>query len=496
MRLLCVLFLLITIPRLQAQEKKYITILNSDITERFEETASDYYKLKGNIQLEHDGMILFCDSAYLYESLNKFEAFGSVILNQGDSVRLASDSLFYDGDTQLSNALGNVTLKHDSILLVSKELHYDLKHSLAYYNKYGTIYNRMDTLSSRSATYYMDKNLINFSEQVDVRNSEYTVESENMTYLSKTLELFFSEYTHLKNDSLDLYFQKGYYNRRLEIADCKGQVKAIKAPRSLFADSIHLDKTKNRIEAFKNITITDSLQKLEITGDKAILNKKDFTGEITESPIAKQFQDTDTFYLKAKTLYTFKEADYWNLHAYNDVKFLKKDIQGIALILKYNQKDGYIELFNQPVLWSGESQISADSIKISMVENDIDSLFLDQNVFIIQEVDTAENYYSQIKGRHLRGKFNKSVLERIHILGNAESKYYVINKFNEAEGLNFIQCSGINMTMIDGKIHKVDFLQQPNGEYIPIHDLSPQEKFLKKFKWNPDSRPNRNDFIQ
>ncbi len=496
MKVLSALLLLIGFTHLQAQEKQFINIINSDITERFEEKNSEYYKLKGNIQLEHDGMILFCDSAYLFETENKFEAFGTVKLNKDDSVSLESDSLFYNGNSKLSHAQGNVLLKHDSILLISNSLYYDMQNALAYYNNQGIIYNRADTLSSLSASYYMDEKRVNFQDQVSVRNTDYQVDSENMTYMTTALELHFSEYTHLQNDSLDLFFNKGYYNRRTEIAHCRGNVKAIKTPHRLVADSLYLDKPNNRIEAFDNVIIVDSVQKLEISGHKAIINKTDFTGEITESPIAKQYQDLDTFYLKAKRLYTFKEANYWNLHAYNDVKFYKKDIQGVAKILKYNQQIGYIELFHEPVLWSDESQISADSIRISMTNNEIDSLFLDHNVFIIQEVDSSANYYSQIKGRHLRGKFNASVLEKINIRGNAESKYYVINKKEEAEGLNFIQCSGINMTMGKGKIDKVDFLQQPNGEYIPIQDLTNNEKFLKNFKWIPKLRPIKNEFIQ
>ncbi len=496
MRLIYILILFFSLTGLKAQEKKYIKILKVDITERFEDKKADYYKLKGNIQLEHDGMILFCDSAYLFEAQNKFEAFGSVRLNKGDSVQLNSDSLFYNGNTQLSYAKGEVSLRHHTMLLLSNSVYYDMNHSSAYYTNHGTIYNSEDTLSSRSATYYMDQSKINFQEQVAVRNSQYKVDSENMTYLTDDLILTFSGYTHLNNDSLDLYFNEGFYNRKSEIAHCKGEVRGLKSPHSLLADSIFVDENKNRIEAYHNVVITDSLQKLQITGNKAIINKKDFTGEFTDSPIAKQYQATDTFYLKAETLYTFKEKENWNMHAYNNVQFFKKDIQGSAAILKYNQELGYIELFQEPLLWSQNSQISADSIKITLVENAIDSLLLDHNVFIIQEVDTSENYFSQIKGRKLRGKFNGSALEKIHIQGNAESKYYVVNKLNQVEGLNFIQSSGINMRMKDGKIHKVDFLQQPTGTYIPIHDLSSEQKLLKKFKWIPESRPNIKDFIQ
>ncbi len=496
MRILVILLFLFSWSKTIAQEKKFINIKKVDVTERFKEKESEYYKLKGNIQLEHDGMILFCDSAYLFDRDNRFEAFGTVNLQKGDSVRLSSDSLFYNGNTQEALAKGNVLLKNGSISLYSTSLYYDMQKDLSYYTNHGIIYNREDTLSSLTAHYYMNQNRVNFQHQVNVRNKDYHVDSENMSYHTQSLELFFHDKTVLKSDSLDLHFNEGYYNQELEIAHCKGEVLAIKSPHSLQADSLYLDKTSNILEAYNNIIIVDSLQNLEITGNKALINQTDFTGEITGKPIAKQIQDKDTFFLKAITLFSFKENDFWNLHAYNDVKFYKNGIQGIANTLKYHQKDGIIELIQEPILWSEESQISADSVRISLSDNEIDSLFLDQNVFIIQEVDTVNLYFSQIKGRTLRGKFNETALESIHIIGNAESKYYVLNKMNVVEGLNFIQCSAINMTMSNGKIERVDFLQQPNGEYIPIQDLRSKDKFLKKFKWIPKLRPQKTDFIQ
>lgn len=480
-----------------AQEKRYINILNSDTTEVFDDAKlGEHYILNGNIHLSHSGMFLTCDSAILYQKPNRFEAYGTVKLTQGDSITLYSNSLFYDGASQTSKAYGNVQLYHDSTLLISEEVKFNQKSQIAYYDKHGTIYNRADTLTSKIGTYYLEEDKINFKEEVVVRNAQYHVESENMFYLTEKLDLFFQGRSHLKNDSLDLYFQRGHYDSKNDLANCAGNVLAIKAPQSLFADSIYVDKTKNLLWAYYNILLVDSLQSMEITGEKAVVNKQNFTGVITENVEARQIMDADTFFLRSDTIQTEKEHGFWNMYANQNVRFFKQDLQGIARLLIYKQTKSIIRLYEDPVLWSEESQISADSVAIKLNGNHADSLFLDRNVFIIQEVDSTQNYYSQIKGRKLRGKFKDTLLDEIRISGNAESKYYALKKDNSVEGLNFIQCSSIHMYMKEGKIDRVNFLQKPNGSFTPAVDIKESEKLLKKFKWVSDLRPTRIEFSQ
>jgi len=56
-----------------------------------------YQRLIGDVQFEHQGALMFCDSAHFFPDANAMDAFGRVHIQQGDSVHLWGDFLHYDG---------------------------------------------------------------------------------------------------------------------------------------------------------------------------------------------------------------------------------------------------------------------------------------------------------------------------------------------------------------------------------------------------------------
>ena len=51
-----------------------------------EERHPDAQILKGNVRFRHDDALMYCDSAYFYESSNSLDAFGHVRFVQGDTL--------------------------------------------------------------------------------------------------------------------------------------------------------------------------------------------------------------------------------------------------------------------------------------------------------------------------------------------------------------------------------------------------------------------------
>jgi len=44
--------------------------------------------LVGDVRFEHEGTLMWCDSALFYEATNSFDAFGNVRMRQGDTLSL------------------------------------------------------------------------------------------------------------------------------------------------------------------------------------------------------------------------------------------------------------------------------------------------------------------------------------------------------------------------------------------------------------------------
>jgi len=57
-------------------------------------------RLIGDVIFEHEGALLYCDSAWLFSRENRIKSFGNVRINQGDTLELLGDYLEYNGFTR------------------------------------------------------------------------------------------------------------------------------------------------------------------------------------------------------------------------------------------------------------------------------------------------------------------------------------------------------------------------------------------------------------
>jgi lipopolysaccharide assembly outer membrane protein LptD (OstA) len=109
----------------QKTKKDMVYILNSDETMGNQLLRPDITVLQGNVKLRHKGMYMYCDSAFLNEKTNSFEAFGKVHMEQGDTLFVYGNYLKYDGFKELANLRENVKLVNRGTTLLTDSLDYD-----------------------------------------------------------------------------------------------------------------------------------------------------------------------------------------------------------------------------------------------------------------------------------------------------------------------------------------------------------------------------------
>src|SRR5690606_1413156 len=117
-----------------AQEKKgkLINIKNADWGYYEKKTGKN--RLLGNVILEHEGALMYCDSAWRFSKSNEIQAFENVYLNQGDTIELWGDYLEYSGNTKIATVTGKeVRLKDKKMELITDRLKYDRNNDQAYY---------------------------------------------------------------------------------------------------------------------------------------------------------------------------------------------------------------------------------------------------------------------------------------------------------------------------------------------------------------------------
>ena len=125
------------------QETKKIDIRQAASFEVNEKRFPDAKILKSNqdirVHLHHDGMDIWSDIAYFYETRNFFEAEGNVVVKQGDSLQLNSEYIEYSGTTKFAIAKRKVLLQNQESTLRTDSLYFDRKKQEANYNTVGEI---------------------------------------------------------------------------------------------------------------------------------------------------------------------------------------------------------------------------------------------------------------------------------------------------------------------------------------------------------------------
>jgi hypothetical protein len=202
----------------------------------------------------------------------------------------------------------------------------------------------------------------------------------------------------------------------------------------------------------------------------------------------------DTITLRADTLRALPQtdtlgADHRLLKAYYGCTIFSREMQGRCDSLSYSFMDSVIRMYDDPLVWSRESQLSADSIALFTKDRKADHMELYNSAFVVSSVDDTARY-DQISGKNLSGYFVDNKLRRIKVTGNGEAIYYVVDK-NELVGVNRAKSASIEIWLEDGKIAEIYQNQSPDGTLNPPLEKPDSEMRLDGFRWLPDLRPLR-----
>ena len=94
----------------------------------------------------YDSSYMYCDSAYFFEQTNSLEAFSNVRMEQGDTLFVYGNYLFYDGNTQIAYLRENVRMENGQVTLFTDSLNYERIPDIGYYFDGGLIVDSLNQL--------------------------------------------------------------------------------------------------------------------------------------------------------------------------------------------------------------------------------------------------------------------------------------------------------------------------------------------------------------
>ncbi|TAL78759.1 MAG: organic solvent tolerance protein OstA [Bacteroidetes bacterium] len=476
---------------------KKIEILNADVWEVDEKIDKDLQRLLGNVRLKHKEVRMTCDSAYYYKAKNQVKAYSKVHIEQGDTLDLYGDYLFYDATSENASVYGNVELIDKETHLFTKAIDYDVKNQIARYDKHGRITNADNVLTSIIGYYYVSENLFHFKDSVKIVNPDYVMTADTMDYNTKTETAFFTGPTELNGDSLYLYCEKGWYDTKMKVTSIWKKALIDNRKQIVHGDSLFFNDSTGYGESFGNVVIEDTTNNLIVKGNYAWYYKQPEQFMITDSAMFIQVSNEDSLFLHADTITAITVADksakgYRLMKAYYGCRIFSKDLQAKCDSLSYSFRDSVIRFYRAPVLWSEENQLTSDSMAIFTKNQLTDRMELYNSAFIVSQIDTLR--FNQIKGRLLTGYFKNNELYKIYIKGNGESIYYLLDGENIA-GENTSKCANTEIYLEKGKVKEVTDYESPEGFIDPPQIINPIPKRLTGFNWFNNLRPKKREDI-
>ena len=477
------------------QEVKEVEIINSDILHFEQHEEKKLTKLVGNVVLKQDQVLMHCDSALLDKDENKLEAWGHVHI-ENDTVNAYSDYLNYDSKIKLLLLKQHAWLTDSKAKIVADEIYYHTKDKIAYYLTGGKVYREKSIITSQYGYYHTKSSEVYFNKSVDITDPDYHLISDTLMYNTKSDIATFFGNTTIYNKSSLILCDNGWFDTKRSIGSFGIHTRIHDGAQILNADSLYFERKTGFGQAYKNFHWRDTTMDFELLGHRG-----EYTEELSKvRAFDKAFMiykmDNDSLFMSGDTLrsqYTSATDTARLFFAYHHMKMYMRQMQGACDSMKYSFADSTFRMYYKPIVWADTTQMTGDTIYLTVKNRKADRLYLRNNGFII--MPSGKKYYDQIKGKNIYGYFANNELDRMFVDGNAESIYYGKDEKNKYLGANKALCVNMWMYFKDKKVKSVTFIQKPDAVFTPLKMLPEADRLLKNFNWQIKRKPESREEI-
>lgn len=475
-------------------KKTKVYLIHSNTLSFDKAVKPDAQILNGDVCFRHDSSYMYCDSAYFFEQTNSLEAFSNVRMEQGDTLFVYGDYLFYDGNTQVAYLRENVRMENGQVTLFTDSLNYERIPNIGYYFEGGLIVDSLNQLSSFYGQYSPETKLAVFNDRVQVENPDFTLYSDTLHYDTESKVATILGPSVIVSDSGTIHTSRGWYDTVNNTSLLLDQSQVESGEKILIGDSIFYNRDTGMGEVYGNMSLIDTAQHVTLQGEYGYYNEQTGYAFATDSARFLEYSQGDTLFLHADTLQMVTvDSVYREIKAYYGVRFYRIDMQGVCDSMQFNTRDSVLYMYTEPVLWNEQYQLYGDTIAIYMNDSTIEYAHVIQFAFAAQHVDSS--YYNQLKGNDLKAYFEGQAVHQIDVAGNAESIFYPLEKDGAKVGMNETKSGFLTIWVKDNKLDKLKIWPSPVGSMTPIPDLKPDQKMLKDFYWFDYLRPKNRDDI-
>ncbi len=475
------------------RKKTRIDLLFAERAWTDQQVLPDVQVLIGSVKLRHDSMYMYCDSALIYEKINSVEAFGNVRMEQGDTLFIYGDYLYYDGMSQLAMLREHVRLINRTAELTTDSLNYDRVFNLGYYFTGGTLTDEDNVLTSVWGEYSPATKLAVFNHEVELTNPQFVLTSDTLKYSTLTKVATILGPSDIVSEENHIYSERGIYDTNTDQAELLNRSVLTNGGRKLTGDSLFYDRRAGYGEAFDNVQMNDTVNRNMLTGDYCFYNELTENAVATRRAVAVDYSQGDSLFMHADTLrlITFNlntDSVYREMRAYHKVRAYRTDVQAVCDSMVYTSKDSCLTMYTDPILWQGPQQLLGEEIKVYMNDSTIDWAHIISQALAIEQKDSV--HYNQVSGKEMMAYFQEGEMRRVEVNGNVLVVYYPVEERDSSLiGMDYTEGSFLRMLLKDRRMERGSFIGKATGTMYPMDQIPPDKMRLPAFVWFDYIRP-------
>ena len=471
--------------------------------------------LAGNVALKQGTTFFYSDSCVINNRNNTFEAWGRVHINDADTTNIYSNHLRYLIEKKIAYLDGAVRLTDGKGTLTTPDLEYDMSTSIGIYKHGGKVVNKKTVLTSKEGYYYGGLRDIYFKNKVILKDPGYDIKTDSLLYNTESGMVRFITETLIKDSSgRTIETKDGFYNLQTGKAEF-GQRPIIRDGKLFITgDKVAFDDSTGIYQGAGNVIIIDSVQGTTIIAGEVYGDKKKDRILATRKPLMIIKQENDSIYVTADTLFSARLTDLYGkkdslvkdtvkgvkvvkvnekdstnryFEAYRNVRIFSDSLQAVADSMFYSFKDSVFRLYQDPVIWAKESQITGDTVLVFTKNKKADRLKVFENSFLVNRMEPE--VYNQVKSSRMDGYFKDGSIDSVRANGFAECIYYIQDDDSAYTGVNESKSDIIDIYFGNQALQKVVFRSTVTGTIWPIKQKQPAEMRLQNFRWLDERRP-------
>ena len=300
------------------QSDSLVRLLKSQYVQMVDVEGGRYRKVVGPARFLHNDTYLLCDTAYWNVETNIIDAWGNVSILQEETV-LTSDKLIYLVDEDLAQFRGSMVelTDKDHNTLRTRHLDYNTKDSVAVFMNGASMRDKDgQIIESRNGSYDSKISTFVFENDVNMFTDSVFLVTRKLVYESDLDLATFGRGTNAWKEDNMLSSESGWYNRERELFLFNDNVHVMSVDQEGWCDSLYFNRMSTEVEMLGNAQITDTTRNVFALAGRLEYVDSISRVTLTREPAVITQTETedggvDTVYLGADKLlyYTMKMCD-------------------------------------------------------------------------------------------------------------------------------------------------------------------------------------------